>query len=82
VAREILLRSVRAALIVLAALVVLLPLAVPARAADDYPHLLLGNPSQATANKAKQDNYLVKKDYYALSYNNTNGNPNWGELAT
>ncbi len=45
--------------------------------ADDYPHLKMGNPSKATVDPAKKDNYLLKKDYFALSYNNAKGTPNW-----
>ena len=40
-------------------------------------HLALGNPSGATADEANRDNYLLAKPYYALSYNNTKGTPNW-----
>jgi endonuclease G len=45
--------------------------------ADDYPHLLLGNPSQATEDKAKRENYLMKKEFYALSYNDAKRTANW-----
>jgi endonuclease G len=41
------------------------------------PHLLLGNPSRATDDGADANNYLMRKPYYALSYNNVNGSPNW-----
>lgn len=40
-------------------------------------HLLLGNPSDATADPANRDNYLMVKPYYALSYNNSMGTANW-----
>ena len=40
-----------------------------------YPHLRWGNPSGADA--GNRDNYLMEKKYYALSYNNTKGTPNW-----
>jgi endonuclease G len=40
-------------------------------------HLLLGNPSGATTSAAKPDNYLMEKQQYALSYNNSRGTPNW-----
>ncbi|MEH2147577.1 DNA/RNA non-specific endonuclease [Nostoc sp.] len=40
-------------------------------------HLLLGNPSNATASVTNRDNYLMIKPQYALSYNNTKGTPNW-----
>ena len=40
-----------------------------------YEHLALGNPSNATENDA--DNYLMAKPFFALSYNNSKGTPNW-----
>ncbi len=40
-------------------------------------HLRLGNPSNAVANVAKPDNYLMVKPQYALSYNRSKGTPNW-----
>ena len=40
-------------------------------------HLLLGNPSGATASVTNLNNYLMVKPQYALSYNNSNGTPNW-----
>lgn len=40
-------------------------------------HLILGNPSDATASVANPDNYLIVKPQYALSYNNSLGTPNW-----
>lgn len=40
-------------------------------------HLALGNPSGATPDEANPDNFLMVKDQYCLSYNNTNGGPNW-----
>src|SRR5258707_53869 len=43
----------------------------------DSPHLLLGNPSGATPDPANENNYLMPKPYYALSYNNSAGTPNW-----
>ena len=42
-----------------------------------YPHLRWGNPSGATADAGNRDNYLMEKKYYALSYNNSKGTPNW-----
>jgi endonuclease G len=42
-----------------------------------YSHLRWGNPSGATADPGNRDNFLMKKPYYALSYNNTKGTPNW-----
>nr|WP_322719137.1 DNA/RNA non-specific endonuclease [Nostoc sp. ChiQUE02]MDZ8232150.1 DNA/RNA non-specific endonuclease [Nostoc sp. ChiQUE02] len=41
------------------------------------PHLLLGNPSSATPTKLTPDNYLMVKNQYALSYNNSKGLANW-----
>jgi endonuclease G len=67
------LTSVRRATAVLAFLV----LTTPARAAEGDEHLLPGNPSGATADRAKPDNYLVRKPQYVLSYNNSKGTPNW-----
>jgi endonuclease G len=40
-------------------------------------HLTMGNPSGATADGSDRDNFLLVKPYYALSYNNTKGTPNW-----
>jgi endonuclease G len=40
-------------------------------------NLLLGNPSNATPDGFNRDNYLMVKPYYALSYNDTKGTPNW-----
>lgn len=47
----------------------------PARA--EYAQLRMGNPSKATASVSNKDNYLMKKPYFALSYNNGKGTPNW-----
>src|SRR5947209_7201230 len=52
-------------------------LAAPTRAEEENEHLVMGNPSGATADKGKPDNYLVKKRQYALSYNNSAGTANW-----
>jgi len=41
------------------------------------PNLLLGNPSGATADPSNRSNYLMIKPYYALSYNDGAGTPNW-----
>ncbi|MDM9580149.1 DNA/RNA non-specific endonuclease [Nostoc sp. GT001] len=41
------------------------------------PHLLLGNPSSATPTSITPDNYLMVKNQYALSYNQTKGTANW-----
>jgi endonuclease G len=46
-------------------------------AAEEYPHLRWGNPSGAKEDGADKDDYLMKKKYFALSYNNAKGAPNW-----
>lgn len=40
-------------------------------------HLVMGNPSDADPNPKTRDNFLMEKDYFALSYNNSKGSPNW-----
>jgi endonuclease G len=40
-------------------------------------HLRLGNSSNAVADIAQPDNYLMVKPQYALSYNRSKGIPNW-----
>src|SRR5205807_10286964 len=45
--------------------------------ADDYPHLKMGNPSGAKDDARDKDNFLMKKEFFALSYNNSKGTPNW-----
>ena len=44
-------------------------------AGDD--HLLLGNPSNATTDVANENNYLLVKNQYALSYNRSRATANW-----
>jgi endonuclease G len=44
---------------------------------DSSPHLALGNPSGATDDPSNSDNFLMRKPYFALSYNNRKGTPNW-----
>lgn len=39
--------------------------------------LLLGNPSEATADEANYNDYLMLKPQYALSYSRERGTPNW-----
>ena len=39
--------------------------------------LLLGNPSNATADVAAENNYLMNKPQYSLSYNRSKATPNW-----
>jgi endonuclease G len=58
------------------ALPVLLALAPSGQARGDV-NLFLGNPSAATADREKPDNYLLKKRQYDLSYNNAKWTPNW-----
>jgi endonuclease G, mitochondrial len=40
-------------------------------------HLALGNPSNATANPANVNNYLLSNKYYAVSYNRQKAVANW-----
>ncbi|AFZ27264.1 DNA/RNA endonuclease G, NUC1 [Cylindrospermum stagnale PCC 7417] len=40
-------------------------------------HLTMGNPSGAVTSTSYPGNYLMEKDQYALSYNNTTRIPNW-----
>jgi endonuclease G, mitochondrial len=40
-------------------------------------HMVMGNPSDATANTSFPANYLMEKDQYVMSYNRDNGGPNW-----
>lgn len=40
-------------------------------------HLTLGNPSDATDDPTNKDNFLMVKDQYALSYNNSRRGANW-----
>ena len=40
-------------------------------------HLPFGNPSNATPSTLDEDNYLMVKPQFALSYNKTLGRPNW-----
>ncbi|MGE3465629.1 MAG: DNA/RNA non-specific endonuclease [Pyrinomonadaceae bacterium] len=43
---------------------------------NDDP-LLLGNPSNATGEIANENNYLMQKPQYSLSYNRSKATPNW-----
>jgi endonuclease G len=60
-------------------LVGLILAALPAISArsDDYPHLRMGNPSQASTETSNKNNFLLRKEFFALSYNNVRGTPNW-----
>jgi endonuclease G len=40
-------------------------------------NLLAGNPSGATADPSKPDNYLMERPGYAISYNRSKGTANW-----
>jgi endonuclease G len=40
-------------------------------------NMLFGNPSSATANVVNENNYLMVKTYYALSYNRSRATANW-----
>ena len=41
------------------------------------PHLIFGNPSNATAHPSNRDNYLLIKQNSVISYNNSRGTANW-----
>src|SRR4051812_37001003 len=60
-----------------ALLTLLLGLVVSTQGLANDTHLLLGNPSKATADETNKDNFLMKKEFFALSYNNKKGTPNW-----
>ena len=45
-------------------------------------HLIMGNPSNAVTDIASENNYLMSKAQYALSYNRSRGNPELGKLAS
>src|SRR3954469_5649375 len=49
----------------------------PATCADNYPHLKMGNPSGARGDPQDKDNYLIKQEFFALSYHDSRGTPNW-----
>ncbi len=51
-------------------------ISINAAPANDDP-LALGNPSGATADVANENNYLMVKPQYTLSYNRSKGEPNW-----
>lgn len=53
------------------------PVPTPTGPADSSPFLAMGNPSGATDDPADADNYLMRKPYFALSYSNAKGTPNW-----
>lgn len=51
------------------------PVAPPSSATDST--LVMGNPSNASANSADFSNYLLREGYYSVSYNRDRGIPNW-----
>ncbi len=51
-------------------------LSIDAAPAGEDP-LLLGNPTNATTNTANENNYLMNKAQYSLSYSRANATPNW-----
>jgi endonuclease G, mitochondrial len=55
---------------------VIFNLTINALPANDNP-LLLGNPSNATSNITQENNYLLIKPQYSLSYNRSLGTTNW-----
>jgi hypothetical protein len=59
-----------------AALAVIALVCVPAMRAQS-PDMLMGNPSNATTDTANAENFLMVKPYFALSYNDSKGTPNW-----
>lgn len=57
----------------MAVLAVLIPTSsLPA----EYPHLLLGDPSQTAEDKSKGENFLLKKEFFAVSYNDAKRSSN------
>jgi endonuclease G len=66
-----------AALLAVAAVIYYLSNRPATDEADESIHLALGNPSGATTDPANANNFLMRKPYFALSYNNGNGTPNW-----
>lgn len=51
--------------------------AAPAKPGVARENLALGNPSNATAEAANENNFLFVTPEYALSYNSSKGGPNW-----
>ena len=43
----------------------------------DGDHIAMGNPSGATTNIANENNYLMEKAQFKLSYNRSKATPNW-----
>jgi len=67
------LRSIRWA----AVLVAILGGADSAALAQGSANLKMGNPSQSRADPSGKNNYLLDREYFATSYNNEKGTPNW-----
>jgi endonuclease G len=44
---------------------------------NDNDHMFFGNPSNAAFLVDSVNNFLMRKDYYALSYSRDRGTPNW-----
>jgi len=49
----------------------------PPPTGTDGDNLLFGNPSGATTSTSNENNYLMVKTYYTLSYNRSRATPNW-----
>lgn len=60
---------------VVGAVLLLVLVCLSSRAAE--VDMLMGNPSKATTDKTKKNNYLMVKEHFALSYSNSKGTPNW-----
>lgn len=43
----------------------------------DNDHMLFGNPSSAAPLSGSENNYLMRKQFYSLSYNRSRGTANW-----
>ena len=71
------LRSTLLAVLPLVGALSLSPPTVRAQVATRDNNLAMGNPSGATKDEGKPENYLVERDQYALSYNKTTGRANW-----
>ena len=52
-------------------------LSQPAPVINDNDHMYFGNPSNAAFLVDSINNYLMRKDYYAVSYSRDRGTPNW-----
>lgn len=49
----------------------------PSGAQAQSPNLKMGNPSAAQADPGVKNNYLLDRTYFASSYDNARGTPNW-----